>query len=125
MDVLHTNFYAHCSSFTFIFLFKDGYTLTHTHTHKCMYPSIPDPMGNDTALAFSDSEDLIHQAKYEGEKDCEVPGELARLLQQEERAIQPHEELLDTINLGIEEDKKEIRGIGQITSTRGKSYSAL
>ena len=36
-------------------------------------------------------------------------GELARLLQQEERAIQPHEELLDTINLGIEEDKKEIK----------------
>ena len=35
-------------------------------------------------------------------EDCEVPGELARLLQQEERPIQPHEELLDTINLGIE-----------------------
>ena len=66
-------------------------------------------MGNDTAIAFSDSEDLIYQAEYEGEEDCEVPGELARLLQQEERAIQPHEELLDTINLGTEEDKKEIR----------------
>ena len=38
-----------------------------------------------------------------------MPGELARLLQQEERAILRHEELLDTINLGTEEDKKEIR----------------
>ena len=66
-------------------------------------------MGNDTAIAFSDSEDLINQAEYEGEEDCEVPGELARLLQQEERAILPHEELLDTINLGTEEDKKEIK----------------
>ena len=44
-------------------------------------------MGNDTAIAFSDSEDLIYQAEYEGEEDCEVPGELARLLQQEERTI--------------------------------------
>ena len=40
-------------------------------------------MGNDTAMAFSDSEDLIYQAEDEGEEDCEVPGELARLLQQE------------------------------------------
>ena len=66
-------------------------------------------MGNDTAIAFSDSEDLIYQSKYKGEEDCELPGELARLLQQEERAILPHEELLDTINLGTKEDKKEIR----------------
>ena len=66
-------------------------------------------MGNDTAIALSDSEDLIYQAEYEGEEDCEVPRELARLLQQEERAILPHEELLDTINLGTEEDIKEIR----------------
>ena len=53
-------------------------------------------MGNDAAITFSDSEDLINQAEYESEEDCEVPGELARLLQQEERAIQPHEEQLDT-----------------------------
>ena len=66
-------------------------------------------MGNDTAIAFSDSEDLIYQAEYEGEEDCEVPGELARLLQQEGRVILPHEDLSDTINLGTEENRKEIR----------------
>ena len=66
-------------------------------------------MGNDSAMAFSDSEYLIYQAEYEGEEDCEVPGELARLLQQEERTIQPHEELVDTVNLGTEEDKKEVK----------------
>ena len=48
-----------------------------------------DPMGNDTAMAFCDYEDLIYQAEDEGEEDCEVPGELTRLLQQEERTIQP------------------------------------
>ena len=66
-------------------------------------------MDNDTAMAFCDSENIIYQAEDEGEEDCVVPGELARLLKQEERAIQPHEEPLDTIKLGTEEDKKEIK----------------
>ena len=66
-------------------------------------------MGNDSAMAYCDFENPIYQAKHEGEEDCEVPGELARLLQQEEKTIQPHEEPVDTINLGTEEDKKESR----------------
>ena len=40
-------------------------------------------MGNDTSMAFCDSENIIYQTKDEGEEDYEVPGELARLLQQE------------------------------------------
>ena len=66
-------------------------------------------MGNDTAMAFSNSEDLIYQAKDEGEEGCEVPGELAMLLQQDERAIQPHEEPVDTVNMGTKEDIKEVK----------------
>ena len=38
-----------------------------------------------------------------------MPGELARLLQQEERAIQPHEESVEIVNLGTEEDRKEVK----------------
>ena len=38
-----------------------------------------------------------------------MPGELARLLLQEERAIQPHEEPVESVNLGTEEDKKEVK----------------
>ena len=66
-------------------------------------------MGNNSAMTFSDSEDLVYHAEYEGDEDCEVPGELARLLQQEEWAILPHEEVLETIKLGTEEDIKEVR----------------
>ena len=66
-------------------------------------------MGNGSAMSFCDSENLIYQAEDEGEEDCEVPEKLARLLQQEERTIQPHEEPVDTINLGTEEDKKEVK----------------
>ena len=38
-----------------------------------------------------------------------MPGELARLLLQEERAIHPHEEPVETVNLGTETDKKEVK----------------
>ena len=66
-------------------------------------------MGDYSVLTFDNSEDLVNQAEYEVDKDCEVSGELAILLQQEERAILPHEELLETINLGTEEDMKEVK----------------
>ena len=66
-------------------------------------------MGNGSTMAFWDSKNLIYQAKDKGEEDCEVPGELTRLLQQEERTIHPHEEPVDTINLGTEEGKREVK----------------
>ena len=40
-------------------------------------------MGNNSIMAFSDSEDLVYHAEYGGDEDCEVPGELSRLLQRE------------------------------------------
>ena len=66
-------------------------------------------MGDYSAVSFNNSEDLVNLAEYEDDEGCEVPGELARLLQQEERAILPHEEPLETVNLGTEEDRKEVQ----------------
>ena len=64
-----------------------------------------DPIDNDYSIAHYDFENTINQAEEEGE----VPEELARLLQQEEREIQPHGEPVETVNLGTEEDKKEVK----------------
>ena len=68
-----------------------------------------DPIDNSSSNSSYDFKNPINQAEDEGEEDCEVPGELARLLQQEERTIQPHEEPVDTVNLGTKEDKKEVK----------------
>ena len=77
-------------------------------------------------MANYDFENPIYQANDEGEEDYEVPGELARLLQQEDRDIQPHEEPLDTINLGTEEDKKEIKsGFQSRAECQGAPNSAI
>ena len=40
-----------------------------------------DTIGNDSAIASYDFENLINHAKDEGEEDYEVSGELDRLLQ--------------------------------------------
>ena len=38
-------------------------------------------MGNGSAMGFCDSGNLIYQAEYEEEEDCEILGEISRLLQ--------------------------------------------
>ncbi|KAI5418722.1 hypothetical protein KIW84_043087 [Lathyrus oleraceus] len=64
---------------------------------------------NSPVMAQYDFDNPIYQAEEESEEDCELPAELARLLKQEERVIQPHQEELETINLGTEDAKKEIK----------------
>ena len=100
MDVFACKFCALCIFFLHFISFRDSYTLTHTHILKCRSTSTQDPMGNGSAMAHCDFENPIYQAEDEGEEECEVPGELSRLLQQEERTIQPHEEPVESVNLG-------------------------
>ncbi|XP_050892835.1 uncharacterized protein LOC127098317 [Lathyrus oleraceus] len=50
----------------------------------------------------------INQAEDDSEEDCELPAELARLLEHEEKEIQPYKEPVYVINLGSETDKKEV-----------------
>ena len=83
--------------------------LTCTHTHSCRSTSTLDPIANNSIIANYDFECPVNQVEDESEEDCDIPGELARLLLQEEKAIQPHEESIEVINLGTESDKKEIR----------------
>src|SRR3954470_15950016 len=61
---------------------------------------------------------LVFEAKEEEEE--EIPDEISRLLKHKERAILPHKEPLEKINLGSEEDKKEVT-IGSLLDTDIKS----
>ena len=55
----------------------------------------------------------------EEEEDKEIPEEISRLLRQEERSIQPYKEPLETVNLGSEEERKEVK-IGALLSSAVK-----
>ena len=59
---------------------------------------------------------------FEAEEEEEegTTDEISRLLKHEERAIQPHKEPLEVINLGSEKDKKEV-SIGALLDTDVKS----
>jgi len=43
------------------------------------------------------------------EEDEEIPDEIRWMLEQERKVIQPHQEEIEIINLGTNEDKKEIK----------------
>ena len=55
----------------------------------------------------------------EEEEDEEIPYEISRLLQQEEKSIQPHKESVEVINLSSKEDRKEVK-IGTLLSSEVK-----
>jgi hypothetical protein len=56
---------------------------------KSDYP--PDLINNNLVTPPYDFDTLIYHAKEEGAEDCDLL-ELAKLLRQEEKVIQPHEE---------------------------------
>ncbi|WP_204333966.1 hypothetical protein, partial [Rhizobium ruizarguesonis] len=64
---------------------------------------------NHSIMAQYDFNNSIYQAEEESEEDCELPKELVRLLKQEERVIQPHQEELEIINLGTEDARREVK----------------
>jgi hypothetical protein len=77
--------------------------------HRSCRIDLADSIENSYVMAQYDFDNPIYQAEEESEEDCELPKELARLLKQEERVIQPHQEDLEVINLGTEDAKKEIK----------------
>ena len=77
--------------------------------HLCRCTSTTDSIDNDSAITHYDFDNLIYQAEEEGEEDCDLLKELARLLKQEEKVIQPHQESLEVIDLGTKGVKKEVK----------------
>ncbi|KAI5415991.1 hypothetical protein KIW84_041145 [Lathyrus oleraceus] len=51
----------------------------------------------------------IYQTEEDSEEGCDFLEELERMLEHESKALQPHQEPVETINLGTEEDKKEVK----------------
>lgn len=72
---------------------------------------------NNTMLAPNFEFPVFEAEEEEEEK---IPDEISRLLKHEERTILPHKEPTERINLGSEEDKKEVT-IGSLLDTDIKS----
>ena len=65
----------------FKYIFQNSH-VSYMHIHSCRSASTLDLISNDSTIADYDFECPINQVEDEGEEDCEIPGELARLLLQ-------------------------------------------
>ena len=74
---------------------------------SCRSPSVT--TNNSSAIVPYDFDNSINHADKDCDEDYELPEELARLLKKESKVIQPHEESVEVVNLGTNEEVKEAR----------------
>ncbi|WJX23763.1 hypothetical protein P8452_12952 [Trifolium repens] len=79
---------------------------------------INNPIEHNNLMPPPNFEFPVFEAEEEDNEG--IPDEISRLLEHEDKAIQPHEEPLEVINLGCEEEKKEVR-IGALLDKDVKS----
>ena len=90
------------------------FPFSHTVTKKpkyrlCRCTATTDYIDNNSAIVHYDFDNLIYRAEEEAYEDCDLPEELARLLKQEEKVIQPNQESIEVVNIGIEEVRREVK----------------
>ena len=77
----------------------------------CRYPN--NEHENDSAnVQGVDFKRVVYAGEFSNKEDMEnddLPLDLLRLVEQDERQILPHQEITEVINLGTEEEKKEVK----------------
>jgi len=75
--------------------------------------------GNDTEDLEVDFEQLISQAEEGKDEDWGLPPKLKRMIKQEDGEVKPHQEKMEILNLGVGEERKEVKvGTGMPTNVR-------
>lgn len=64
---------------------------------------------NNKAKILSNYGAPTNHAEDDSKEDCELLVELDRLLEQKKKEIHPYQELVEVINLGTEEARKEVK----------------
>ena len=77
----------------------------------CKYPNNEHENDSTDGQGF-DFERVVYTGELGNEEDMEdydLPPDLLRLVEQDERQILPHQEITEVVNLGIEEERKEVK----------------
>ena len=76
-----------------------------------------------------DFERAVYVGELDNKKDMEdddLPSDLLRLVEQDERQILPHQEIIEAVNLGTEKEKKKVKiGITLSSATRKELINLL
>ncbi|KAK7323722.1 hypothetical protein VNO77_27212 [Canavalia gladiata] len=67
------------------------------------------PSDNSASIVLGDFDCIDNLADEESEFECEPTDEMLRLVERESKIIEPHQEPIDLINLGTEENKREVK----------------
>ena len=74
---------------------------------------------SDTEDPDVDFEQLMNQAKKGGDEYWGLLLDLKRMVEREEREVKPHREETEVVNLGVGEERKEVKvGTGMPTNVR-------
>ena len=87
------------------FLYRILFSLT------CRYPNNEHENDSANGQGF-DFERVVYAGEFSTEEDMEsddLPADLLRLVEQEERQILPHQEITEAVNLGTEKKKKKVK----------------
>lgn len=66
------------------------------------------PIQNNDPTPSPNFEFPVYEAGEESEEDNDIPEQITRLLEHEEKTIQPHKETVKLINLDFEENMREV-----------------
>ena len=82
--------------------------------------------GTNTEDPDLDFEQLENQTDDVEDEDWELPPELKRMVEQEDREMKPHQEETKIVNLGVGEEKKEVKvGTNMTTPIRDELVALL
>ena len=93
----------------------------------CRYPNNEHENDSANGQGF-DFERVVYAGEFsneEGMENDDLPPDLLRLIEQEERQILPHQEIIEAVNLGTEEEKKEVKIGATLSPTTRKELIDL
>ena len=92
----------------FLHSFINGLPISYSFPLTCRYPNNEHENDSASGQGF-DLERVVYAGEFSNEEDMEnddLPPDLLRLVEQEERQILPHQEITEVVNLGTEEEKE-------------------
>ena len=116
-----------CHIFIILFLISIAFPYC-TFFHFCRCPNNEHENDSANGQGF-DFERVVYAGEFSNEEDMkndDLPPDLLRLVEQDERQILPHQKITEAVNLGTEEEKKEVKiGTTLSSATRKKLIDLL
>ena len=100
-----------CPILSFFIFSINSLPILYLFSLACRYPNNEHENDSDNGQRV-DFERVVYVGELDNEEDMEdddLPSDLLRLVEQDERQISPHQDVTEAVNLGTEEERKEVK----------------